>query len=378
MMSYRHAFKFRYVRAAAAFLWISVFAGSLGLAPSLSAQEWNDSFVGKRVRIRIPMDRQSLGRDNLSDLERCWEFMNAATGGRLPKGVMVTIHWQNALAAMDASRATVSLGMNDPSSPSNPKSFLLRSAARELARMGLTRLCGGFVREDARFLVEGMSEMLAHDYANTVKKISASWAIAYYLDRMRPLDLQQMSLRPELASATHTLRSAAPGITFLSVLRDRFGRERILKLFESLARKNLDDSLVAVFKTPAAALESEWLARVRGYTPAEITVDTPEEAPALDRIAFDADPAKPGARMGVKIFTRDKNGDFTAAGIYAVDVASRQVLQGVQITAPGERHTKIDIPIESGRQDGRYQLLVVAIDEGGNLRNWEATYSISR
>jgi hypothetical protein len=378
-MSGNSARIFRKAWVAAAFTWAAACICNLCFVPALSAQVWNDSIVAKHVRIRTPEDRQWLGRAAISDLERCWEFVNAATGGKLPNRVLVVIHWQDAMAKVELDRATVSIGMDDPASAPNAKGYLLHSAVRELSRMALINLSGGGVaKEENRFLLEGMSEMLAHDFANTVNRLGAVWAVAYYLDRMNPFELKLISSRPELAGDAHDLRSAAPGVTFLTLCRELFGRERTLKLFESLARKSLEESLAATFRSPMATLEARWLERVRKYRPEDVTIATEEEAPVLDRITFVPDPGKPGLPVAMRLFARDGANDLHATGIFVVDESSGRVLQGRQQETTGSRYMQIDIPMDPARLDGRYRVRIAVVDEGGNIRNWEAFYSITR
>lgn len=370
---------FRNARVTAAFIWMMAWFCNLCIVPLLPAQDWDESNKTKHVQIRIPADRQWLGRETANDLERCWGFIDAATGRKLPNRVLVVIHWRDALAAADFERGTITIGMNDPASGTNPRAYLLHAAARELGRMALINLSGGgAAKEENRFLLEGMSEMLAHDFSNTVRRLSAAWTICHYLDLIQPLDLQNLSTRPELAGSIHDLSSASPGITFLTLCRELFGSERTLKLFEYLARKNLDESLTAVFKVPVAGLEAQWLARVRSHDPADVTITTAEEAPALDRITFEPDPGKPGVPLGARLFTRDGTNDLMAAGVFVVDETSGRVLQGRQTVTAGRRATQFEIPIETARQAGRYRMRVVAVDEGGNVRNWEAFYSVAR
>ena len=364
---------------AAAIIWATAWLCNLCIVPVLSAQEWDESNKTKHVRIRITSDRQWLGRETANDLERCWEYIDAATGRKLPSRVLVIIHWQDALTAADVERGTVTIGMNDRAASANPKDYLLHTVARELGRIALIGLSdGNAAKEENRFLLDGMSEMLAHDFTNTVKRLAAAWTICHYLDKIQPLDLQKLSARPELLCSIHDLRSASPGVTFLTQCRERFGSERTLKLFESLARKNLDQSLTTVFKAPLAWLEAQWLARVRSLDPVDITITNPEEAPALDHINFEPNPGKPGSPLGAQLFTRDSTNDLVPAGVFVVDDSSGKVLQGSQVVSAGKRAMQFSIPIESARQDGRYRLRLVAVDEGGNVRNWETFYTVAR
>ena len=364
---------------AAVFTWMAACLCPLFLAPVVSAQVWDDSIVAKHVRIRIPVERQWLGRETISDLERCWEYVDSATGGKLPSRVLIVINWQGALATVDAQHATVTLGMGDPASARDSNGFLLHGSARELARMALINLSGsGASKEGNRFLLEGMSEMIAHDFSNTVKRLGAAWTICYYLDRMSPLGLALLSTRAELSGPVHDLRTAAPGITFLTTCRELYGRERMMKLFESLSKKDLEESLADCFKTPASSLEKQWLARVRGYDPADVTITMEEEAPALDRATFVPDPVRAGATLGMRLFTRDGANDLSPSGIFVVDESVGQVLQGRQADAAGGRCTQFEFPIDPARPEGRYRIRVVAVDEGGNVRNWEVFYSVAR
>jgi hypothetical protein len=359
--------------------WAFACLGGIFLPSTLSAQVWDDSIVAKRVRVRIPLDRQWLGRESINDLERGWQFIDAASGNKLPGRVLVVVQWQDAISTTDVARATITIGMNDPGAAGDSKGFLLHAAVREMARMSIVNLSGGgAAREENRFLLEGMSEMLAHDFANTVKRITASWAISYYLDRISPLAWNQLASRPELSGPVHDLRSASPGITFLTACRELYGRERVQKLFESLAKKSLEESVSIVFRTTMAKLEAEWLNRVRAYKPAEITIAGNEEAPALNLISQIPEPGKPGGKIGLQVYTRDGTNDLSATGIYLVDESSGKVIQGKQISTPEGRCTRFDMAVGPERQDGKYRLTLVAVDEGGNLRLWETSYSIAR
>jgi hypothetical protein len=362
----------------ATLVWMTVCWCHPFLAPMLMAQRMDDSLVAKHVHIRIPVERQWLGRSSISDLERSWEFIRAAAGGRLPGRVLIVIEWQDDTASVDSENSTISIGMSNPAAATDMKGFLLHSATRELARLALINLSGnGASREENRFLLEGMSEMLAHEFSHSVKRLGAAWAICYYLDRMNPLGLTQLSGKPELSGSNHDLRAAAPGITLLTVCHELYGRQRVLKLFESLARKNLEESLAAALKSPAA-VETEWLNRVRSYKPADVSITTEDEAPALDRVVFVPDRGKPGSPLAMQLFTHDRSNDLSAAGIFVIDEPSGKVLQGREARAAEGQCTQFEIPIDAARQEGQYGLRIVAIDEGGNVRNWEAFYSVAR
>jgi hypothetical protein len=377
-MSCNEANYFRMNRLPALVAWLIAGAAHLCFAPMLAAQAWDESLVEKHVRIRIPADRQLLGRQSILDLERCWGFIDSATGGKLPSRVLLVIHWQDALATADIDRGTITIGMKNSAAAADARGYLLHIAAREMGRLALTSLSdGGAAYEENRFLLEGMSEMLAHDFSNTVKRLTAAWTVCYYLDRIRPLQLRQLSSVAGLSQSAHDFQAAAPGVAFLTFCRELYGSERVLRLFESLARRNLEGSLAAVFKTPAATLEAGWLERVRRFTPVDITPGAPDEAPMLDNVKVSPDPATPGTVLVAQVFTRDPMNDLTAAGIFVIDEASGRVFRGLRQTQAGAS-AQIEVPIDPSRREGRYRLQVVAVDEGGNVRNWETFYSIVR
>ncbi len=346
--------------------------------PPLRAQIMDDSIVAKHVRIRIPVERQWFGRDSIVELERCWDFVRRATKGSLPGRVLVEIDWEDATSTFDAMRSVVSIGMNHPAAAKDLKGFLLHSAARELARMALRTLSeGGVAKEENRFLHGGMAEILAREFSSTTKRLGTAWAICYYLDRMNPLSFKELANRPELFSGGD-LRAAAPGITFLTFCRELYGRDRILKLFELLAKKSLVDSLALAFRPPATLLETEWLRRVRSYAPGDITVAGEDAAPVLDKVSFVPEQGKAGAPLVMRVFARDGDSDLLPNGIFVVDDSSGKVLQGLPAKPAEGSHIIFTIPIAAEREAGRYRVRMIAIDEGGNLREWDAHYSVVR
>jgi hypothetical protein len=364
---------------AAAFAWVLVGAFHLFLVSVLMGQEMDDSIVSKHVRVRIAAERQLIGREAISDLERCWEFVDSATGGQLPRRVQIVIGFQDAAMSVDAARATLSIGMSNPAASRDPRGFLLQNAAREMARLALINLSsGGAAKDENRFLLQGMAEMLAHDFSNTVKRLGAAWAICFYLDRMNPLTLKRLAVQTEATGGNHDLLSASPGITFLTACREQYGRERLFKLFESMSRRSLDESLGMVFKGTTAGLEAQWLARIRNYHPADLTSTTEGEVPALDRITFVPESGRPGENLSMRLYAHDGADDLSPGGIFVVDESSGKVLQGAAGGKGGDRYIQFEIPIDPGRPPGRYRLQVAAVDDEGNIRNWEASYLIAR
>jgi hypothetical protein len=366
------------VRWNCAAAFVAAWLCCLSPAPLLRAQIMDDSIVSQHVRLRIPIDRSWLGRDSIFELERCWDFVRRATKGSLPRRVLVLIDMNDAASTFDAKRSSISIGMNHPAAASDLKGYLLHNAARELARMALLTLSeGGVSREENRFLVEGMAELLAREFSGTTKRLATAWAVCYYLDRMTPLGLKELANRPEVFSG-HDLRAAAPGIAFLTFCRELYGRDRILKLFESLAQRSLQDSLTAAFQQPAASLQAEWLKQVRSYIPGDVTVAGEDRAPGLDRVSFLPEQAKAGAPLAMRVFTRDGDRDLLANGIFVVDETNGRVLQGLPAKTAEGNCVLFTIPIEAEHAAGQCGVRIIAIDEGGNLRGWDAHYAVVR
>ena len=363
--------------AIAALLWAVLSALPGSSLPATGAQTMDDSIVSKHVRLRLPMERQWLGRASISDLENCWSFMNSATNARLPGRVMVVLDLQNATAGVDFGRGTISIGLADLNAEKDPRGFLIHAAAREMARMVLMTLSdGGAAKAENRFLLEGLSEMLAHEYASSVRKLTSAWAVAYYQDRIQPLSLTQLATNAPPAVSRHSLHAAAPGITLLTTATDLYGRQRVLRVFELLGKRNFNDAVALAFKTTPAALEEHWLERVRKYDPADITV-TPENAvPVLDRITFEPDPGQPAAPLSIRIDAHDGGQDLAAEGIYLVDEASGRVVNARLAGTATQHYAQGQLTIEPDRKEGQYKIRVIAIDEAGNVRNWEAAYQI--
>lgn len=361
------------------FAWAAVLCCQFLLAQIVVAQDSDESVASRHLRLRIPAERQTFGRENISDLERCWEFVHAAAGGQLPSRVLVIIEWQDASTSIDAELSSISLGMNDPSALKDSNGFLLHNAARGLARLALANLMGdGASKPENRFLLDGMSEMLAHEFSNSVRRLGAAWTICHYVDKISPLELMRLSGRSEFSGNSQDLIGAAPGITFLTFCSEVYGRDRVLKLFDSLAKKSLEDSLAAAFKTRVPVLETEWLNRVRGYEPKEISISVDEPGPALDRVLFNPEQARPGAALVVQLYAHQGRSDLGSAGIFLVDEASGKTRQGHQAKSTGGLFTQFEIPVESARPEGQYPVRIVAVDNGGNVRIWEASYTVTR
>ncbi len=345
-----------------------------------AAQDVNDAIVSQHVRIRVPMERGWIGLDVIADLERSWVFVNGATGGKMPRRVLVDIRWDESDSRAEPANSLIVIGMNHPAAAVNMRGFLLHSAAREMGRMGLLSLAKeGLAREDSEFLLEGMSEILAREFARTTRSLNGAWILAKLLDRMGLLGLRVQTSWSAFSGGRHDLRAAAPGITFLLTCRDLYGRDKLLKFFTSLSKMRLAESIASTFKTDEAALEAEWLKRVRAYQRAEdFTATTDEEAPRLESAACVPEVIKPGTTVQLRLFIRRGANALLPEGIYVEDEASGKVIQAINPADKEAKYTLAELPIEPGRQPGRYSYKVVALDEGGNIRNWSGTYAVER
>ncbi len=338
----------------------------------------DDSIVSKHLRLRITAERQWLGRDSIADLERCWEFVQASAGGRLPSRVLVVIEWQDDKSGINTERSSVTIGMNDPASMRDARGFLIHGAARELARLALTDLMGeGSSRPESSFLTEGMSEILAHEFSGTVRRLGAAWVISHYADLIQPLGFRQLSEKAGSGNSLDLI-SAAPGVTFLMLCNELYGRDRLLKLFESLEQKSLEESIYSAFRVRAGTLEKQWLSRVRSYLPQEITISPDEPAVELDRVIFAPASAKPGTNVTARVFTRPGKNNLVPGETFLIDEAGGKVMQG----RPGKQGegaaVQFELPLDPTRQDGQCRVQIVAVDSGGNVRIWDASFTVSR
>jgi hypothetical protein len=351
---------------------------TLSLVPPAPSQTTDDSIVSQHVRVRIPRERAWLGRDSASDLERCWRFMNAATGGDLPNRILVVIDWNARATAANYEYDSITIAMGQAGREADTRTFLLHSAAREMARLGLYGLSrGASGREGNRFLTEGMAEILVHEYERTSRNLGAAWVICRLLDKMKLLRLSVQSAWTEFSGGRRDLRAASPGITFLMTCRELHGREKVLKLFESLRKANLRESLTATFKTDPVLLEESWLKKVREYQDSgEVTATTDEDAPHLLKAVPAPESGRAGLPLRLDLFVNDATNNLSPWGIFLQDEASGKVLQAQPAAEPGARHCSVSIPVESGRPPGQYNYRITAVDEAGNVRTWTGTYTI--
>ncbi len=335
-----------------------------------------DSVSSEHILMRMPVGRESLGRDMVSDIERCYIFMNRATKNSLPRKMNVVVNWDQPESSYSRQEATITVGMNRPDPASDLKALLLHNVGREIARFGLNELSQGAHREDTEFLFEGMSEILVHEFDHSSRTLEAAWTVSRFLDDMQMLSLKTQRAWMTFSDGKRCFRNASPGITFLTTFRELQDRERPIKLFEALGKASLMKSLETAFKAPIAELEKIWIKRVRDYRVSEEITIAAEEVPELLRTAFVPDTGQPGSTLQLRLFFKDLFGNLLPEGVFVQDERTRRVVQA-QGGVEKDGAYVVTIPIESDCAPGKYKYQVSAIDESGNLRRWTGSYAVA-
>lgn len=350
----------------------------LCISLSAAGQSRTGLTVSEHLRVQAPPDRGWLARDSISEMERCWQFMNRATGGMLPRQITVLISMDAVENSTNLRESIITIGLGNPTASYDMKSFLEHSAAREMAHMGLANLSGGTgLRNDSEFLLAGMAKILVHEYTQSTRNLESAWIIAHYLDQMKLLGLKIQSNWISFSGGKDNLRAASPGITFLQFCRDTYGREKLRKLFESLKKGNLSQGLDTTFKSTAEVLESSWLQKVREYDEiSDITIDSDENVPQFKRTELIPDIAQSGTSLQIRLFITDGDNNLSPGGVFLKDESSGSVFQAQPPAEKEAGYMFVNLPIEAGRQPGPYTYAVTAIDEEGNVRNWRGTYTV--
>jgi hypothetical protein len=328
------------------------------------------------LQMRLPPDKETLGRDIIAELEHCYEFMNRATGSKLPRKIFLTIDWDLPDSSCNFRQANITIGMKQPAA-SNTRAFLAHSAAREISRMGLLALSQGAMRRDNEFLFEGMIEILVHEYDHSSRSLEAAWVLSQFLDEMQLLGLAPQRNWPEFSGGRRSLRSAAPGITFLMTFRELQSRERPIKFFEAVKLYSLTESLAIAFKAPGAELEDVWLKRVREYrAPDEITIAA-DEAPQLLKTVFSPEAGQPGSTLQMHLFLKDAADNLLPDGVFVKDERSGRLFQAQAAPEKNALYVVVAMPLEGNCLPGTYNYQVTAADETGNLRRWKGSYKVA-
>jgi hypothetical protein len=345
--------------------------------PRASSSPQSGSIATEHIVLFMPSQRESLGRELIADIEHCYEFMNKATNSSLPRKILINVDWDLPNDSCNWHKGSITLGMNQPAAESDEKGFLFHNAAREMARLGLLELSQGAQREDTEFLFEGMIEILVHEYDHSSRCLEAAWVFSQYLDEMKLLGLAAQRSWSSFSGGEHCLRNAAPGITFLTTFRELQGRDRPIKLFDSLKKNSLFISLSEAFRAPISEVENVWLKRVRQYRMSDEITTKAETAPRLLKTVFVPDAAKPGASFQIRLFIEDRDLNLLPNSIFVRDGRTGRLLQVQAETEKEGRFFLAAIPIEANCPPGQFPYDVTVIDESGNLRRWSGYYKVT-
>jgi hypothetical protein len=362
------------------FLLCAILVGlfnSCVLGPETSYSQLIDSVSSDHVLMRMPIGREALARDMISEIERCYSFMNRATGSYLPRKILINVNWELPDSSCNWRNASITVGLNQPDKLANLNAILLHKAGREIARLGLLELSQGAQREDTEFLFEGMIEILIHEYERSSRSLEAAWTITQLLDEMQMLGFSPQRSWSKFSAGKRCLRNAAPGITLLTTFRDLQGRDRPIKLFEALKRTSLTESLALAFKAPSTELEATWLKRVREYSGAdEITVAS-DDAPELLKSECVPETSRPGTALQLRLYLKDRTGNLLPDGVFVKDERMHRVLQAQTAPEKNAGYMVAMIPIEANCSAGQYNYQIIAADESGNLRRWNGSYTVA-
>ena len=360
-------------------LFCTVLAGfliSLFYVSGVYSAQQIQSVASEHVSLRMSAEWGSLGRDLVTEMERCYDFMNRATGQKLPRKIVIIANWDQAENSCNWQNAAITVGMNQPAAVADPRAFLLHAAGREMARGGLIETSGGAEREDTEFLFEGMIEILVREYEHTSRSLEGAWVVSKYLDEMKLLGMANERAWTTFSSGKRCFRTAAPGITLLTTYREMLGREAPLRFFEALKKNSLAASLTLAFKAPASEVENTWLKRVREHPEVdEITIKA-EEAPQLVQTILNPGIAKPGTTIAMQLLLKNRNNNLLPEGVFVRDERSGKVLQAETASERGVNSLLLKIPIEPNCPPGEYKYQVTAVDETGNLRRWAGSYKV--
>jgi len=351
-------------------LWI--FLGPT--CPDIFSQKYKD-VASEHLLLRIPKERDSLGRRVITELERFYRFLKGAINAELPDKIIFLVDWDLQESSTNYEGSSILVGMQQPAS--NPSSLLLNETKREMARLGLFQLSRGALRPDYEFMYEGMIEILVHEFDHTSRSLESAWAISQFLDEMGLLGLESQRTWSDFSSNRRCMRSAAPGITFLLTLRDLEGRQSPAKFFEALRRANLSRSLKDAFKEPAPELEKIWINKVRQYRAPEEIIISEEEIPELIETISVPDPVKPGDTLGLNLRFMDNGSVLLPDGVFLRDVRTGKLFQAQADIDPASESILCKIPVEADCAPGEYGYQITAIDESGNLRRWMGGYKVA-
>jgi hypothetical protein len=360
-------------------LWSSVLhLLLLGPAVAAATPQAAGRIVSEHVWVKVPLEREWLGRDAIVELERAWRYIHGVTGEKLPRRLTVEIAWDAPDSGARPDEERVVIGLGSAAARAAPRAFLLHAAAREMAMYGLLELSRGAVsRDDLHALGEGMAEIFADQYGTSARALTASWYLAHLVDRIRPLGLAALADWPGLSAGGRDLRARAPAITFLLTCLEMGGRDRTLKLFEALRKGTLQEALASALKQRADFIEDAWLRKIRAQkTDEDVTVTSDEDLPVFKQAIHAPRVARAGSPLELRLQIEDARSNLSPRAIFVIDEASGRVLEGSVSSSAGAKSIRFEIPVDATRRPGVYPLRGVAIDDAGNVRCWTGSYTV--
>ena len=101
-----------------------------------------------------------------------------------------------------------------------------------------------------------------------------------------------------------------------------------------------------------------------------------DEAPQLRKTVLVPPAGRRGASFQMRLFFQVGKDNLYPGSVFFEETVSRIVIRGRESAEKGERFTQVDVPVDEMRQPGNYSYRITAIDESGNVRNWEGSYVV--
>lgn len=332
----------------------------------------------EHVWIRIPSEREWLGRETITRLEECWRYVHRVTDGSLPRMVVVEVDWSAKEPQANFEGSGISIGMGHPSAQADLKEYLLHHAAREMALLGLDQMTRGATRRQENLsLAGGMAEILAREFDLSTKALASAWTVAHLLSRMGSLTLESLTAPMRNSTVAGGPGALSPAVTFLLSCREQYGREKTLKLIEALRKGGLEEAIHSTFRASPAVVEAAWIERLRRVEPpAEQIVTSAVDAPSLNRIELVPPVVPRGEKVAVYLHLADAGGDLDPQFVFLVD-DSGSVYRGRDAGGSSATGILIEVPVGRDRHEGGHGFKVFAVDGAGNLRSWDGKYEVS-
>ena len=68
--------------------------------------------------------------------------------------------------------------------------------------------------------------------------------------------------------------------------------------------------------------------------------------------------------------------NLNPSSVFVLEQTTGLVLTGKALGEKDNRFTVVEIPIEGTRPPGTYRYSITAVDQSGNIRNWEGAYTV--